>query len=78
VFSGKEVVEHASGLGSCDFYPEKVAANLQRIEISVAGYESSVAGYQKGGITSDCLDGLKSDAERERFFIENTNWYSPV
>jgi hypothetical protein len=78
VFSRKEMFEHASGLGSCDFYPEKMAANLQRIEISVARYESSVAGYQKSGITADCLDDLKSDAERERFFIENTNWYSPV
>jgi hypothetical protein len=55
-----------------------MAADLQRSSLSVDGQKSAFTGLQTGRITVDCLEGLKTDAERRQFFIEKTNWYLPV
>jgi hypothetical protein len=60
---GKQWIKHGAGLGSCNIYPEKIATDLRRVEISIAGHEPSAAQLQEGGITANCLEGLESDAE---------------
>jgi hypothetical protein len=72
------VVKPADGLESCDVNSSKMAADLQRSSLSVDGQKSAITGLQMGRITTDCLKGLKTDAERRQFFIENTNWYLPI
>jgi hypothetical protein len=72
------VVKPADGLEPCDVNSLKMAADLQRSSLSVDGQKSAFTGLQTGRITADCLEGLKTDAERRQFFIEKTNWYLPV
>ncbi|KAM0913255.1 hypothetical protein ACQ4PT_012274 [Festuca glaucescens] len=69
------VVKLTNGLGSCNLNAEKMAPIAQRSALAVDGQELAVAGLQKGRITADCLVGLKTDAERRPFFIDNTNWF---
>jgi hypothetical protein len=72
------VVKPADGLESCDVNSSKMAADLQRSSLSVDGQKSTITGLQTDRITADCLEGLKTDAKRRQFFIENTNCYLPV
>jgi hypothetical protein len=75
VLSRKGVVKSGDVLGPCNINPSKMAFDLQRIFLSVDGHEPVFTGLQAGRITADCLECLKTDAKRRRFFIENMNWY---
>jgi hypothetical protein len=75
VFSGKTMVKSTGGLGSCNSDAEKMATIAQRTAFAVDGQEPAVVELQKGRITADCLAGLKTDAERRQFFIDNTDWF---
>jgi hypothetical protein len=72
------MVKSGDGLGPCNINPSKMASYLQKISLSADGQEPAFAGLQAGRITADCLEGLKTDAERRQFFIENTKWFLPV
>ena len=69
------MVKPVGGLGSCDLYDEKMASAAQGQTFKVDGQKLAAAGLQEGRITLDCLEKLKTDAERQQFLIENTNWF---
>jgi hypothetical protein len=72
------MVKSGDGLGPCVINPSKMASDLHKISLLADGQEPAFAGLQADKIIADCLEGLKTDAERRQFFIENTNWYLPV
>ena len=69
------MVKSVGGLGSCDLVVKKMASAAQGPTIEHDGQKLAIAGLQEGRITADCLESLKTDAERRQFFIDNTNWF---